>query len=51
MPVLQKRQRGKNISTISMDRKTLNLEIKTNKEGEPEKKENCEIQIWDTAGQ
>ena len=41
----------KNISTIGMDRKSLNLEIKTNKEGEPEKKENCEIQIWDTAGQ
>ena len=41
----------KNISTIGIDRKTLNVEIKTNKEGEPEKKENCEIQIWDTAGQ
>ena len=41
----------KSISTIGMDRRTLNFEIKTNKEGEPEKKENCEIQLWDTAGQ
>ena len=41
----------KSISTIGMDRRTLFFEINTNKEGEPEKKENCEIQLWDTAGQ
>ena len=41
----------KSISTIGMDRRTLLFDINTNKEGEPEKKENCEIQLWDTAGQ
>ena len=41
----------KSISTIGMDRRTLFFEININKEGEPEKKENCEIQLWDTAGQ
>ena len=39
------------ISTIGMDRRTLNLEINTSKEGEPEHKQNCDIQLWDTAGQ
>ena len=41
----------KNISTIGMDKRTLNFEININKDGEPEKKHNCEIQLWDTAGQ
>ena len=39
------------ISTIGIDRRTLYFEINTSKEGEPEKKQNCEIQLWDTAGQ
>ena len=41
----------KNISTIGMDKRSLNLEININKEGEPEEKHKCEIQLWDTAGQ
>ena len=39
------------ISTIGMDRRTLYLEINTSKQGEPEHKQNCDIQLWDTAGQ
>ena len=35
------------ISTIGVDRRTLSLEINTNKEGEPEKKQNCVIQLWE----
>ena len=34
-----------------MDRRTLYLEINTSKQGEPEHKQNCDIQLWDTAGQ
>ena len=41
----------KSISTIGMDRRTLNFEINTSKEGEPENMQNCDIQLWDTAGQ
>ena len=41
----------KNISTIGMDKRSLNLEININKEGKPEEKHKCEIQLWDTAGQ
>ena len=41
----------KSISTIGMDRRTLNLEINTSKEGDAENKQKCDIQLWDTAGQ
>ena len=34
-----------------MDSRTLNLEINVNKENEEEKKENCELQLWNFAGQ
>ena len=33
-----------------MEGRTLNLEINVNKENEEEKKENCEIQLWNTEG-